>query len=100
MNDLEYIRTRYQVPARPGAPVTYYGEKDGRPRPGRVVGTSGPHVLIRLDGETTAHPYHPTWCLIWPEENGPATRVPQFEGRPAPDWLISLGLHDPQWSGV
>lgn len=91
--DLSYVAERYKVPARVGAPVLFEG------KPGRVVGASGPHVLIRLDGERLAIPYHPRWHLIWLEENGPATDVPAPPVLPAPTWPAFV-LGEPQWSGV
>lgn len=50
---LEYIRETYDVPAKKGGKVTY---KD---KPGVIIGHSGPHVKIRLEGEKGGRPYHP-----------------------------------------
>ncbi len=50
---LQYVRDYYKVPAIKGAAVTYRG------KPGTITGASGPHVMIRLDGEKHARPYHP-----------------------------------------
>jgi hypothetical protein len=56
---LSYIREYYGVPARVGARILY-GD-----RLGGVVGAQNAHVLIQLDGETTARPYHPIGDLIY-----------------------------------
>lgn len=54
MSDFAYIRSYYGVPAKRGARVEYQG------KPGTVTGTSGPHVMVKLDGGKHALPYHPT----------------------------------------
>lgn len=93
----DYIRAHYRVPAGLGARVEFEG------RPGRVCGTDGLRVLIRLDGETQARLYHPTWNMIWLEENCPATRVPVVALAPAYPWQTPATLDElvgPQWSGV
>jgi len=51
---LEYIRVYYQVPAKKGSRVKAYGES------GVITGASGPHLLIKLDGQKHSNPYHPT----------------------------------------
>lgn len=60
MNRFEYIRDYYGVPAKRGALVEYKGKK------GKVTGTNGPHVKVRLEGERHAGCYHPT-DLKWTE---------------------------------
>jgi hypothetical protein len=51
---LQYVRDYYGVPAYKGVKVEAYG------KPGVIAGGEGPHVLIKLDGEKHARPYHPT----------------------------------------
>jgi hypothetical protein len=51
---LEYIREYYKVPAFKGHKISYRG------KPGVIIGASGPHVKIRLDGEKSSGAYHPT----------------------------------------
>lgn len=51
---LEYIRNHYGVKAMKGGRVNAYG------KPGVITGASGPHLLIKLDGEKHSNPYHPT----------------------------------------
>ena len=58
---LEYIRNYYKVPAIKGKIVKYQDKF------GVIIGASGPHVKIRLDGEKNAHPYHPTDINYHPE---------------------------------
>ncbi len=60
MSTLDYLRRHYGVPARPHGRVGFQG------RMGTIVGAGpGPHLMIRLDGEKHARPYHPTWELIY-----------------------------------
>lgn len=58
---LEYIRTYYNVPARLRGRVEYTG--NGKSQQGTIVGASGAHLEIRLDGTEEALPFHPTWKL-------------------------------------
>jgi hypothetical protein len=62
MNGFEYIRDHYRVPARRGGRVKFRGE------PGRVVGTSGPHLRVRLDSGATLvlHPTESGLCYLPP----------------------------------
>lgn len=59
-NCMEYIRNYYGVPAyRLGrVRVENWGE-------GTITGTSGPHLLIRLDTGTRAKPYHPVDGIVY-----------------------------------
>lgn len=52
---LEYIRSYYKVPARIGVPVLFEG------KPGVITGSSGPHLLVHIDGADEPVPAHPTW---------------------------------------
>ncbi len=54
-SDLEYISKTYNVPAKKGGRIEY------KSRAGTIVGAKGPHLRIRLDGETEINSYHPTW---------------------------------------
>lgn len=75
---MQWIRDQYGVPAKRGARVEYTpceGSKDAAARLGTVTGTSGPHLLIRLDGEKVSRPYHPTWQLRFLTEAEPTTPV-------------------------
>ena len=54
-SDLEYISKTYNIPAKKGGRIEY------KSRPGTIVGAKGPHLRIRLDGETKINSYHPTW---------------------------------------
>lgn len=58
--DMESIRSYYRVPAELDMRVTAIG------KPGRIVGTSGLHLLIVLDGEKQPNSYHPTWKIDYP----------------------------------
>jgi hypothetical protein len=59
---LEYINRMYDLQIEVGGRVRYTGNPKA-PREGEVTGAKGSHVLIRLDGEKTEKPYHPTWEL-------------------------------------
>lgn len=54
MSGYDYIKTYYGFPAKLGLVVEYEGMR------GVVTGTSGPHLKVRLDGETVSRPYHPS----------------------------------------
>jgi hypothetical protein len=53
MSDFKYIQSYYGIPAQRGLVVEYEGRR------GVVTGTSGPHLKVKLDGETVAKCYHP-----------------------------------------
>ena len=55
---MQYIRDYYGVPAKRGGRVRYMGDKTGK-----ITGTKGPHLRIRLDGEKVIHSYHPRWNI-------------------------------------
>lgn len=62
MSDLlDYISKSYGVPAKRGGRVEYTGDRE--PKLGTIMGATGAHLTIRLDGEKYSHPYHPTWKL-------------------------------------
>lgn len=74
---MKWIRSQYGVPAKRGGRVEYTpceGSTDKTGRFGTITGTSGPHLLIRLDGEKHARPYHPTWQLRYLTEAGRALK--------------------------
>jgi len=62
---MEYIRTRYGVPAKRGGRVRYTGSFDGQPVEGTILSavTGNAHLRIHLDGEKHAEHFHPTWEL-------------------------------------
>ena len=81
---LDSPRGAAEVPARKGVVVTIDGWRmysSGSAtnillRPATVTGASGPHVMLRLQGEARAHPYHPTdERITWP------ARPPRLDGR-------------------
>jgi|APCry1669190770_1035315.scaffolds.fasta_scaffold63812_2 hypothetical protein len=65
---LAYIRNFYDVPAKRGGRVEYYGATPTRF--GTIIGASGAYIRIRLDGDKYSHPYHPTWCLKYLDQEG------------------------------
>lgn len=54
-----YVRQHYNVPAEINGRVVANG------KPGTIVGFDGAHVLILLDGEEHARPWHPTWEMVY-----------------------------------
>jgi hypothetical protein len=56
---IDQIRKQYGVPAKRGGRVEYTGGKSSNL--GTITGTSGPHLLILLDGSKHSMPFHPTW---------------------------------------
>lgn len=59
MDKFESIRRQYGVPVTEGVRVLYKHNN----REGEIVGTQGSYLMIRLDGDDNARPYHPTWKL-------------------------------------
>lgn len=57
---LEYIRRSYGVPARTGKHVEYKGKR------GIVAGGQNAHVMVKLEEDKHARPYHPS-DLDWLE---------------------------------
>jgi hypothetical protein len=60
-DSLRYICRTYGVPAALKGRVLYTWR--GANRLGTIVGTSGAHLMIRLDGERRPAPFHPNWEL-------------------------------------
>lgn len=62
MQNLEYIRNHYGVPAEIGRRVEYTGGKI--PKQGVIVGASNQYISIHFDGDKkpTKH-FHPTWKM-------------------------------------
>lgn len=67
---LEYIRNACNVPANRGQRVRYTGDRGpNKPaREGVIVGASGAHLKIRMDGDSFSRPYHPTWEIEYLEQ--------------------------------
>ena len=55
---LEYIRNAYGVDATFGGRVRFKGGREGQ-----ITGANGPHLMVMMDGDTDAFPYHPTWQM-------------------------------------
>lgn len=64
-DDMEWVRAQYGVPAEVGGRVVVDG------KPGTIIGTSGPHLAIALDGGGAPVAAHPTWHMTYlPELRG------------------------------
>lgn len=55
----EYVRGRYNVPAKVGQRVVMDG------RPGVIVSFPGQYVGVRFDGERHTSQCHPTWRMTY-----------------------------------
>lgn len=60
-DSLAYIRDYYGVPAQLNGRVLYTWQAANQL--GTIVGTSGARLLVLMDGERHAVPFHPTWEL-------------------------------------
>ena len=58
---MRYIRDHYGVPAKRGMEVVAQGRK------GRIVGSRGSYLRIKVDGEKNILSFHPTWEMEYPE---------------------------------
>jgi hypothetical protein len=56
---MEYIRSFYGVNAKIGGKILY------KYKHGTIVGTKGPYLRIRLDGEKQIENYHPTYEITY-----------------------------------
>lgn len=61
MDDMEYIREQYNVPAKQGMKVVAQG------RNGTIVGARGGYLRIKIVGERNVLSFHPTWEMEYPE---------------------------------
>ena len=59
---LDYFRHHYNVPAAIGGRVTADG------KPGRIAGSNGSALLVVIDGDKSATPWHPTWRMEYHPE--------------------------------
>jgi hypothetical protein len=57
---MEWIRRTYDVPARHGMRIEYDG------KPATIVGTRGPYLAFRVDGEKRIAADHPTYRIVYP----------------------------------
>lgn len=62
MNQFDYVRETYGVPAKRGMRVTMNG------KPGVITGASGQYVLVRFDGQKNSSRCHPTWEMNYEPE--------------------------------
>lgn len=62
----EWIRRTYDVPARHRMRIEYDG------KPATIVGTRGPYLAFRIDGEKHITWDHPTYLVVYPAVPKPA----------------------------
>ena len=72
---MEYIRRTYGVPARRGALIEH--NPDGINFTGRIVGSKGAYLRVRMDGATRIWTLHPTWRVEY-------LKTPNVRVKPAP----------------
>ncbi len=58
-DSLAYIRNYYDVPAQLNGRIRFTWRNANQL--GTIVGTSGAHLLVLIDGDRDPAPYHPTW---------------------------------------
>lgn len=73
MDDFEYIRKHYNVPAEVGRRVAYTG--GDYPQDGVITGAKGTYIMVHLKGEPHPVPMHPLWELTY-STKGPLVPVP------------------------
>ena len=59
---MEQIRQKYNVPAKRGMEVDFENNMKGR-----IVGSSGLYLRIRVYDTTGIGTYHPTWKITYPK---------------------------------
>lgn len=66
MSQFDYINRTCSLSVKRGSRVRYTGSRKAK-AVGGVLGTvtsaSGAYLMILMDGEKAAQPYHPTWEL-------------------------------------
>lgn len=94
-----YVRQHYKVPAEIDGRVVANG------KPGTIVGFDGAHVLIRLDGEEHANPWHPIWEMVYEaphlREIEAAERAVYSQADPTTqdqEWSVTDEIADKAWT--
>ncbi len=64
MSSFDYVKRAYGVPVARGRRVLFDG------KPGVVTSGSGAHIRVRLDGAKHSVPCHPTWEMIYLDNDG------------------------------
>lgn len=61
---MQLARQYYDVPAKRGMRVRYFGDGRSEPKFGTIISAPrSDRLRIRFDGETVTHLFHPTWGL-------------------------------------
>lgn len=63
---MEWIRRTYDVPARHGMRIEFDGQ------PATIIGTRGPYLAFRIDGEKYRTVGHPCYRIVYPAVPEPA----------------------------
>ena len=64
---MAYIRKRYGIPAKRGMTVVY--THTNPPLRGRIT-SADRYVNVRFDGLSHSVPLHPTWRILYLDDNG------------------------------
>jgi hypothetical protein len=62
---LEWIRRRFDVPARRSVRVRYTARCDGEELDGVIVSSKGGRLLVKFDGSKYTTPCHPKYRLTY-----------------------------------
>jgi hypothetical protein len=65
---LQWIRDNYGVPAKRGGQIIFEWPPEAH-RPGTIVGSTGPHLKVRLVGDKHTSVLHPTWNVTYLDTN-------------------------------
>jgi len=61
---MKYIRQHYKVPAKRGGHVQLTPDfNDGPIQEGVIVGSRGPYLRVRINGQKEIGTYHPRWNI-------------------------------------
>lgn len=70
---MQYVRSRYRVPAKRGMTVRYTGDASGEIMLGRITSASNGRIMIRFEGKffgKRSVPAHPTWKIEYLDHDG------------------------------
>jgi len=62
---MAYIRAFYGVPAKRGARIRFTPGWIQPAKEGKIIGSCGPHLRVRFDGEKRIATLHPTWEVTY-----------------------------------
>ena len=66
---MEYVRTRYNVPAKRGRRVQVY-LGDGRLAFDGRIASASHYIHVRTDSDSRSIAFHPTWNVVYFDDDG------------------------------